>query len=84
MGSRLKKEEYWEAIVKSVQTIMANTIPKVLFEPTAISVGQNGDTKITFAEPEVVAKSVVHLNVINYVRTVIIKESAKNMPLKVH
>ena len=82
MGNRLNKEEYWEAIVKSVQQIMANTMPKILFEPTAIAVGQGGEMKITFAEAEIVAKSVVHLNVINYVRTVIIKESSKNMPLK--
>ncbi len=79
---KMQKDTYWEAIVRSLKQIMASTTPKVLFEPSAVATGAEGVAKITFEERDVTTKSVNHRNVINYVRTVIVKDAGKLLSLK--
>ncbi len=82
-GEKMQKEGYWDSIVKGLQKVLANTLPKKLLEPAAISVATNGDLKLAFPEQEILSKSLIHLNVVNYIKTVIVKECLPHMPVKI-
>ena len=83
LASKLTKDIYWETTIRGIQQVLANTMPKILLETGATLVMPGGELKLGFTETDVMAQSFIHLSVVNYVKTVVIREAAKHMPLKV-
>jgi len=84
IASKLQKDSYWEQIIKDLQKVLNLTLPKKLLDSNAIINGQNpGEIKLGFNEQEVLSKSLIHLNMVNYAKTTLVKEILHFIPNKV-